>query len=128
MNQTYIRDNINNQKIAGMITAFIAIVGFMMLFNAGSPTPIIDWPVETYMGLAFTIGWLSSVPNWLAYVLAATVLILIVVGFYKMGSWVYGLIAGKGWVFLFGLKFQPIQPLVMFEKKWLNKQVNNITD
>ena len=95
MNQSYIRDNMNNQKIAGMITAFIAVVGFMMLFNAGSPTPIIDWPVETYMGLAFTIGWLSSVPNWLAYVLAATVLILIVVGFYKMGSWVYGLIAKR---------------------------------
>ena len=48
------------------------------------------------MGLAFTIGWLSNVPVWLAYVLAAVVLILIVVGFYKIGSWVYGLMTKRG--------------------------------
>lgn len=85
----------NNRKRAGIVTAVLGIVAFMAMFNAGSPTPIVNWPVETYMGLAFTIGWLSSVPNWLAYVLSAVVLILIIVGFYKIGSWVYGLIAGK---------------------------------
>ena len=85
----------NNRKRAGIITAVLGIVAFMALFNAGSPTAIVDWPVETYMGLAFTIGWLSSVANWLAYALAAVVLILIVVGFYKIGGWVYGLIVGK---------------------------------
>ena len=37
------------------------------------------------------IGWFSGVPNWLAYILAAVVLILIMAGFYKIGSWVYGL-------------------------------------
>ena len=85
----------NNRTIAGIVTALIGIVGFMTLFNSGSPTAVIDWPVETYMGLAFTIGWLSSVPNWLAYVLAAMVLILIIVGFYKVGSWIYGLLAKR---------------------------------
>lgn len=85
----------NNRKRAGLIIAVLGIVAFMTLFNAGSPTAIIHWPVETYMGLAFTIGWLSSVPNWLAYVLAAVVLILIIVGFYKIGSWVYGLIVSR---------------------------------
>ena len=85
----------NNRKRAGIITAVLGIVAFMALFNVGSPTAIVDWPVETYMGLAFTIGWLSSVANWLAYALAAVVLILIVVGFYKIGGWVYGLIVGK---------------------------------
>ncbi len=85
----------NNRKRAGIITAVLGIVAFMAMFNAGSPTPILNWPVETYMGLAFTIGWLSSVPNWLAYVLSAVVLILIIVGFYKIGSWVYSLVAGK---------------------------------
>ena len=85
----------NNRKRAGIITAVLGIVAFMALFNAGSPTAIVDWPVETYMGLAFTIGWLSSVANWLAYALAAVVLILIVVGFYKIGGWVYGLIVGN---------------------------------
>ena len=85
----------NNRKRAGIITAVLGLVAFMAMFNAGSPTPMVNWPVETYMGLAFTIGWLSSVPNWLAYVLAAVVLILMIVGFYKIGSWVYGLVAGN---------------------------------
>ncbi|WP_420229618.1 hypothetical protein ACOBWA_13195 [Psychrobacter sp. ER1] len=67
----------------------------MTLLNSGSPTSMMYWPVETYIGLTFTIGWLSGVPSWLAYVLAAVVLILIVVGSYKIGSWVYGLVAGK---------------------------------
>ena len=85
----------NTRQGAGVVTATLAIVAFMTLLNSGSPTPMVNWPVETYMGLTFTIGWLSGVPNWLAYMLAAVVLILIVVGFYKMGSWVYGLIADK---------------------------------
>ena len=85
----------NNRKRAGIITAVLGIVAFMMMFHAGSPPPILNWPVETYMGLAFTIGWLSSVPNWLAYVLAALVLILMVVGFYKIGGWIYSLLTRK---------------------------------
>ncbi|MBH0097087.1 hypothetical protein I6E61_11895 [Psychrobacter sp. NZS113] len=85
----------NIRQGAGVVTAMLAIVAFMTLLNSGSTIPMVNWPVETYMGLTFTIGWLSGVPNWLAYMLAAVVLILIVVGFYKMGSWVYGLIADK---------------------------------
>ena len=85
----------NNRKRAGIIAAVIGMVAFMKMFHAGSPTPILNWPVETYMGLAFTIGWLSSVPNWLAYVLAALVLILMVVGFYKIGGWIYSLMTRK---------------------------------
>ena len=85
----------NNRKRAGIIAAVIGMVAFMMMFHACSPTPILNWPVETYMGLAFTIGWLSSVPNWLAYVLAALVLILMVVGFYKIGGWIYSLMTRK---------------------------------
>lgn len=85
----------NNRKRAGLTAAVLGIVAFMTLFNSGSPMPVINWPVETYLGLAFTIGWLSSVPTWLAYVLAALVLILIMVGFYKVGGWVYGLLAKR---------------------------------
>lgn len=85
----------NTRQGVGVVTATLAIVAFMTLLNSGSPTSMMYWPVETYMGLTFTIGWLSGVPNWLAYVLAAVVLILIVVGSYKIGSWVYGLVAGK---------------------------------
>ena len=85
----------NTRQGAGVVTATLAIVAFITLLNSGSPIPMVNWPVETYMGLTFTIGWLSGVPNWLAYVLATVVLILIVVGSYKIGSWVYGLVAGK---------------------------------
>ena len=85
----------NTRQGVGVVTATLVIVAFMTFLNSGSPTSMMYWPVETYMGLTFTIGWLSGVTNWLAYVLAAVVLILIVVGFYKIGSWVYGLVAGK---------------------------------
>lgn len=85
----------NIRQGVGVVTATLVIVAFMTFLNSGSPTSMMYWPVETYTGLTFTIGWLSGVPNWLAYVLAAVVLILIVVGFYKIGSWVYGLVAGK---------------------------------
>ena len=50
----------NNRNRAGVIAAIIGIIVFMAMFNSGSPTPIVNWPVETYMGMAFTIGWLSS--------------------------------------------------------------------
>jgi len=85
----------NNRVRAGIVMALIGIIGFMIIFNSGSPTSIVNWPVETYLGLAFTIGWLSGVPNWLAYVLAALVIILIIAGFYKVGSWLYGLMAKR---------------------------------
>ncbi|MBF0659605.1 hypothetical protein IPZ60_12715 [Psychrobacter sp. NG25] len=85
----------NIRQGVGVVTATLVIIAFMTLLNYGSPTPMVNWPVETYMGLTFTIGWFSGVPNWLAYVLAAVVLILIVVGFYKIGSWIYVLIADK---------------------------------
>lgn len=85
----------NNRKRAGIMTALIGLIVFMIIFHSGSPTPVVNWPVETYMGLVFTIGWLSNVPNWLAYVLAAVVLILMIIGFYKIGSWIYGLVAGR---------------------------------
>lgn len=85
----------NIRQSVGVVTAMLAIAAFMTFLNSGSPTPIVNWPVETYMGLTFTIGWLSGVPSWLAYVLAAVVLTLIVVGFYKIGGWIYGLAVGS---------------------------------
>lgn len=85
----------NHRKRAGIMTALIGLIVFMIIFQSGSPTPVVNWPVETYLGLVFTIGWLSNVPNWLAYVLAALVLILMVIGFYKIGSWIYSLGADK---------------------------------
>lgn len=86
----------NNHRRAGFLTAVIGMVVSITLFNFGSQGSIVDWPVETYMGVTFMIGWLSHSPIWLAYVLAALLLILIIVGLYKVGSWVYGLVARKG--------------------------------
>ncbi|WP_352336874.1 hypothetical protein [Psychrobacter sp. 16-MNA-CIBAN-0192] len=81
----------DNRKIAGSITAVIAIVALVTMLNFGMDTPIISWPLEAYLGVAFSIGWLTSVPTILAYVLGALVFILIALAFYKLGSWVYGL-------------------------------------
>lgn len=81
----------NNQKIAGAITAII-VVGFLItLLNRGMNTPIISWPLEAYLGVAFSIGWLTGVPAILAYLFAALVFMLIALISYKLGSWVYRL-------------------------------------
>lgn len=81
----------NNQKIAGAITAII-VVGFLItLLNRGMNTPIISWPLEAYLGVAFSIGWLTGVPAILAYLFAALVFMLIALVSYKLGSWVYRL-------------------------------------
>lgn len=85
----------NNQKIAGAITA-ITVVGFLItMLNRGMNTPTISWPLEAYLGVAFSIGWLTGVPAILAYLLAALVFMLIAAVFYKLGSWIYGLVSGQ---------------------------------
>jgi predicted membrane protein len=85
----------NNRNIAGIITAVIGLSAVMAFFNAGMSVPIISWPLEAYLGVAFTIAWLTSMPSWLAYLLAALFFILIALALYNIGSKVYGLIAGR---------------------------------
>ena len=85
-----------NRKIAGIITAIIGLCAIIAFFNDGMNTPLLSWPWEAYLGVAFTIGWLTNLPTFLAYLIAALLFILVAVGFYKLGSWVYGLIAGRG--------------------------------
>lgn len=80
------------QKIAGVITAIIGLCAIMAFFNTGMPTPIVQWPLETYLGVAFSIGWLTNMPAFLAYLIAALLFILIAVGLYKLGGWIYGLV------------------------------------
>ncbi|MBP2279983.1 putative membrane protein YhdT [Psychrobacter sp. PL19] len=84
----------NNRKIAGIITAAIGLSAVMALFNAGMSVPIISWPLEAYLGVAFTIVFMTGVPVWLACVIAALIFILIAVALYKLGGWVYGRVAG----------------------------------
>lgn len=86
----------NNRKITGIITAVIGMSAIMAFFNAGMSVPVLRWPLEAYLGVAFTIAWLTRMPSWLAYVLAALVFVLIAFAFYKLGSWIYGLVAGRG--------------------------------
>ncbi len=85
----------NNRKRAGIVTALIGLVALIMILNASTSAPIIIWPVEAYLGMVFTIGWLTSVPAWLAYVLAVVVFILVIWVCYKLGSWLYGLVARR---------------------------------
>ncbi len=85
-----------NRKIAGIITAVIGLSAIITFFNAGMSVPVINWPLEAYLGVAFTIVFMTGVPVWLACVIAALIFILIAVALYNLGSWVYGLIAGRG--------------------------------
>ena len=85
-----------NRKIAGIITAVLGLCAIMAFFNTGGmETPLLSWPLETYLGVAFTIGWLTSMPTFLAYLIAALIFVLIAVALYNLGSWVYGLVAGR---------------------------------
>ena len=83
----------NNRNIAGIITAIIAIAGIMMMLNKGMDTSLISLPLEAYLGIAFTIVFMTGAPVWLACVIAALLFLLIAFAFYKLGSWVYGLVA-----------------------------------
>ena len=85
-----------NRKLAGIITAVLGLCALIAFFNFGMDTPILSWPLEAYLGVAFTIGWSTGIPNFLAYLLAALLFVLVAVGFYKLGSWVYGLLFGRG--------------------------------
>ena len=81
-----------NRKIAGIITAIIGLCAIMAFFNDGMNTPLLSWPLEAYLGVAFTIGWLTNLPAFLAYLIAALIFVLIAVALYKIGSWLYGLV------------------------------------
>ncbi|WLP94175.1 hypothetical protein [Psychrobacter sp. M13] len=55
----------SNRKIAGIITAAIGLCAIMVFFNTGMDTSLLSWPLETYLGVAFTMGWLTNMPAWL---------------------------------------------------------------
>ena len=85
-----------NRKLAGIIIAVLGLCALIAFFNFGMDTPILSWPLEAYLGVAFTIGWLTSMPTFLAYLIAALIFVLIAVALYNLGSWVYGLLFGRG--------------------------------
>ncbi|MAE40822.1 hypothetical protein [Psychrobacter submarinus] len=85
----------NNQKRAGIITALIGLVALIILLNASTSAPIINWPMEAYLGTVFTIGWMTGVPDFLAYILAIVVFVVVIGVCYKLGSWLYDLVVGR---------------------------------
>ena len=85
----------NNQKRAGIITALIGLVALIILLNASTSAPIINWPMEAYLGTVFTIGWMTGVPDFLAFILAIVVFVVVIGVCYKLGSWLYDLVVGR---------------------------------
>ena len=85
-----------NRKIAGLVTVVIGLCAIIAFFNAGMGTSVLSWPLEAYLGVTFTIGWLTSIPTLLAYLISALIFILIAVALYKLGSWVFGLVMSRG--------------------------------
>ena len=83
------------RKIAGIITAIIGLGVLIGALNSGMPTPILQQPIEAYFGIVFSIAWITGAPIWLACILAAFVLVLIALAFYKLGSWIAKLVLGK---------------------------------
>lgn len=79
----------STDKIVGILTAALALVGLMTMLNSGTSTPLAAWPFETLQGIAFSIGWLSGVPAVLAYLLAVIVIALVAFIGYKVGQLVW---------------------------------------
>jgi len=80
------------RKLVGIATGLVGLAVLIKLLNTGMPAPMIQWPIEAYLGVAFSIGWATPAPTWLAYILAALVFALVFWVGYKLGSWFYGLI------------------------------------
>ena len=79
----------NTHKRVGIITALVGLVSLIALLNVSTSASIINWPMEAYLGTVFTIGWLTGVPNFLAYILAIVVFIVVIGVGYKLGSEFY---------------------------------------
>lgn len=75
-------------KLIGLLTAALALIGLMVMLNSGTSAPVATWPFETFQGIAFSIGWLSGAPAWLAYLLAVVLIALVVFIGYKIGQWI----------------------------------------
>lgn len=79
-----------------LICAVLILLGVSGLLNAGSPVGIIDWPSEAFLGIAFTFGWLTGAPAWLAYLFAIfTVAIVAIIG-YLLGLRLWRVLAKNG--------------------------------
>ena len=85
----------HNRKIAGIATAIIGLCAIMAFFHAGMDTSLLSLPLETYLGVAFTLVFMTGMPVWLACVIAAVMFGLLAIGFYQLGSWLYGLVMGR---------------------------------
>jgi hypothetical protein len=84
-----------NRTRAGTITALIGLVALIVLLNASTSAPIVNWPVEAYLGTVFTLGWMTDVPDFFAYILAIVVFIVVVGVCYKLGTELYRLLARR---------------------------------
>ena len=86
----------NTDKIVGILTAVLALVGLMTMLNSGTSTSIAAWPFETFQGIAFSIVWLTSMPVWLAYLLAVGVIALVAYIGYKVGQLLWRILRRLG--------------------------------
>lgn len=83
----------DNSKRVGVISALIGLIALIVLLNVSTSEPVINWPVEAYLGAVFTIGWLTGVPDWLAYLLGVLLFVLVIWGCYKLGRGLYKLLS-----------------------------------
>ena len=73
-------------RLFGIVAAILGLIGLVALFTAGIPTPLFERPFEAFQGLAFTFGWMTGAPAWLAYLLSTLVFAIIAWVCYKLGS------------------------------------------
>ncbi|GAL06697.1 hypothetical protein ACFFLZ_03115 [Photobacterium aphoticum] len=82
----------NKKHIAGLIAAFVTLLGFIAAIGMSVPSVVYLWPVEALNGIAFAFAWGLGVPTWLAYVLALVIFLAIACIGYAAGRKVYSLL------------------------------------
>lgn len=73
------------ENISGMIGALLIIFAVSALVNVGMPTPILQWPIVAFVGIAFTFAWLTGAPSVLAYLITSLLVLLIGAAGYFIG-------------------------------------------
>lgn len=86
--------NITKQKLFGAVFGFIGYLIFLAILNSGNNTPFSEWPTEAFLNLQFSIGWLSPLPDWAVFIVSCLIILGIILGFNKLGQWLYRKVAG----------------------------------
>lgn len=75
----------NRAAAFGILTSLLGMGGLVRLLSVGSHLPVIQWPYEAFLGLAFFFAWSLGLPDGLAYFASAVIFIFVAIGCFVIG-------------------------------------------